>query len=57
MKNLKTEFATPIIAIGTILPFGEVVQIINSKAGIRILLDYYGKIHPYTTQEIEGMIT
>lgn len=44
-----------LVKIGTQLPLGEVVSITNA-GGVYIHLNYYGKIHAYTTVEIEGML-
>jgi hypothetical protein len=44
-----------LLKIGSELPLGKVVSITNA-GGVYIHLDYYGKIHAYTTTEIEGML-
>jgi len=45
-----------LVKIGSVLPLGEVVGFRNVRGQVWVTLDYYGKKHDYTTEEIEGML-
>jgi len=45
-----------ILGLGTVLPLGTVVKFVNKRGVVSIVLDYYGKLSSYTTQDIEAMV-